>query len=359
MKILNRYLLKEFIKPLLLCAAAFGCLVLISEFFRELGTFTENKASFTTIFVYLFLNLPWWTVQALPVAVLLAVLFSLGELARRGEITALKAAGINLWRVIAIFFALGICIGVFEIALRELVIPHSVAKAHELRKARIHKQDLETEVEFKNLVISLPGNGRMTIGYMNAEKNIMKQVIADYYNDNFALVTQVVAPEGTFNGRTWTLNNGLVRSFIDGEMKEDRFDRREFRFPFKPKDFIIERARPEEMTTPRYLKYLGQLKNLGVPAVKDKIEFNVRWSSAFSHVIVMLIGIPFALGFGSRHGKILSFTFALIFAFVYWGVQAVSQSFGENGVISPFLAAWMGNVIFAGAGIYLLSRVEK
>jgi lipopolysaccharide export LptBFGC system permease protein LptF len=73
----------------------------------------------------------------------------------------------------------------------------------------------------------------------------------------------------------------------------------------------------------------------------------------------MLIGIPFALGLGSRHGKIISFTFALIFSFLYWGLQAMGQSFGENRVISPFAAAWLGNFVFGTAGIYLAGKIKK
>lgn len=184
-------------------------------------------------------------------------------------------------------------------------------------------------------------------------------MVADYYDENFVLKSQLVAQDGNWADGIWTLNNGVERIFEGGAMKENYFTRRAVTLPFRPGDFVVNRVRPEQMTTPEYLGYTRQMRNLGVPVEKDRIQFHLRWSSAFSHVVVMLIGIPFALGFGSRHGKIISFTFALVFAFIYWGAQAVGQSLGENMVIPPFAAAWVGNCIFGIAGLYLLARVEK
>ena len=77
MKIIYRYIIREFFKPLFFSSAVFGGLVMISEFFRELSFYMENKTPFLVVFEYLLLNLPWWIIQVLPVSVLLAVLFSL------------------------------------------------------------------------------------------------------------------------------------------------------------------------------------------------------------------------------------------------------------------------------------------
>jgi lipopolysaccharide export LptBFGC system permease protein LptF len=73
----------------------------------------------------------------------------------------------------------------------------------------------------------------------------------------------------------------------------------------------------------------------------------------------MMIGIAFALGMNNQFGKIISFTLALGLTFVYWGVQAITQSLGENEIISPFAAAWTPNLIFLFLGIYLLRQTRK
>jgi lipopolysaccharide export system permease protein len=359
MKIIYRYIIKEFFKPLFFSSAIFGGLVMISEFFRELSFYLENKTSFLVVFEYLLLNLPWWIIQVLPVAVLLAVLFSLGQLARHNEITALKSAGVNLLKIVFIFFLCAVFVGIFEIFLKEEVIPVTVQKAEQIRHEKIKKEDYSVQSEFDDMVVSLPNGAMMTIGVLNAGKSTMQQIVIDRYNENFILTSQTVAQSGVFENGNWVLSNGVNRDFTKVPMAEILFTSSTIDLPFKPKDFVLAKLRPEQMTTSEFQNYIKQLDKLGIPSERERIQLYFRWSSAFSHIIVMLIGIPFALGFAGKHGKFISFTFALIFAFVYWGILAVAQSLGENRVISPLLSAWIGNIIFGVFGIGMLARLKK
>ncbi len=191
MKLIDIYLIREFIKPLFFSSGVFGLLVMISEFFRNLNFYLEQKTSFIEVFKFLFLNLPWWILQVLPVAVLLAVLFSIGQLARHGEITALKAAGINLWRIIFLFLICGLVIGLLDLGLREVIIPQTSRMADKILLEKIHKEKPQSRIEFNDLVVTLPHGGRMTIGYLNTKDNYLKQVVIDYYDDKFNLKSQV------------------------------------------------------------------------------------------------------------------------------------------------------------------------
>jgi lipopolysaccharide export system permease protein len=360
MKILNRYLIIEFLKPLALSSAAFGGLVLISEFFRELNFYLEAKAPLLYVAEYLALNLPWWIIQVLPVAVLLAVLFSLGKLAKQNEITAIKAAGINVNNILILFTLIGICVGLTEVVLREEIIPFTVQKAEQVR-SRISKEPQQVRNEYYDFVVSLPSeNARMTVGSLIVDQHKLGNIVIDYYDDDFHLKRQVVAESAFFvRGETWKANNGVIRTY-DGALKsEEYFAGKELEISFKPADFAINRTRPEQMTSAMMLDVIKKLKSVGAPSEKDEIQFYSRWASVSSHLVVILIGIPFALGLGGKHSKVLSFTFALIFAFAYWGVQAVGQSLGENKVVSPMLAAWIANIIFTIFGLLMLRKVQR
>ncbi|MBN1824430.1 MAG: LptF/LptG family permease [Endomicrobiales bacterium] len=359
MKIIDRYLIREFFKPLALTSTAFGGLVLISEFFRELSFYLENKTPFGLVGKYLLMNLPWWIIQVLPVSVLVAVLFSLGQLVRRGEITALKAAGVNLYRIFAILFFCGALIGSGELILREYVIPPAIREADRVRNEEIRHVKKKERTEYWNLIVNTPGGGRMTIGYLNIAKNLATQVVMDKFDDSFTLTKQLVAKDALWQDGQWTFLEGVERLFSHGSLKENYFSEQKVSLPFSPADFIVTKPRPEQMTVAGFQRYLKQLETLGIPSEKEKIQYYSRWSSAFSHLVVMLIGIPFALGFAGRHGKFISFTIALIFAFLYWGVLAVGQSLGENGVITPLFAAWLGNVVFGIAGVWALTNIRK
>lgn len=359
MKLITRYIAVEFIKPLVFSVLSFGGLVMISEFFRELNTYLANKASFLHVFEYLLYNFPWWTIQVLPIAVLLAVLFSLGGLARHNEITAMKSAGVNIWKIFSILFVCGMFITAGEIFLREEVVPKCVKRAEAVWQGKIKHENRVLQTEFRDQVVMLPGNGRMTMNHLSARTNKITGVVIDYYNGNFELKRQLVSKEAAWNGSSWELLDGVERMFSGATWMEAAFQAKKIDLPFKPEDYIEVGVRPEQMTTPEFADYIEQLDKLGKPIEKELIQFHSRYASAFSHLIVIFIGIPFALGLGSKYGKIVSFTFAVIFAFIYWGFQALGQSLGQNGVISPALAAWMGNIVFGLAGLVFVSKVQK
>jgi len=360
MKLFNRYLITEFIKPLALSSTAFGGLVLISEFFRELNFYLDKKAPFFAVAEYLLLNLPWWIIQVLPVAVLLAVLFSLGNLAKQNEITAIKAAGINISKILSLFVMIGLFIGLSEAILREEVIPITVVGAERVRAEKISKEPPQVRNEYYDFVVSLPGeNARMTAGSLQVRQNKLGNIVIDYFDDNFILKRQLVAESALYNLGLWTAYNGVIRTYNGSLSSEVYFLKKEFVISFKPADFAINQTRPEQLTSAMMLQIIKQLRSVGAPSEKEEIQFYVRWASVASHIVVVLIGIPFALGMGSRHSKILSFTFALVFAFAYWGVQAIGQSLGENKLVSPLMSAWMGNIIFTILGLFMLRKVQR
>jgi lipopolysaccharide export system permease protein len=361
MSIIYWYISKRFLKPLVFTSFAFGFIVLISEFFREMNFYMEQKTPFLVILQYLSLNLPWWIIQVFAVSVLLALLFSLGELAKRNEITAIKAAGINIWKIIALFMFLGFLIGVFDFSVREFVIPKIVVKAEYVRDVKIKKKKLNNiKSEHYNLIVSLPYNRRMSVTYLNIENKYMRDIIIDEYDDNFYLKDNIVAGQANYDGNQWILQNGVERIFDDHHSwKENYFDTKAIGITIPPEDFVIKDKRYELMNLKEFKEYIQKKQMLGKPTIKEQIVYQTRFANVFCHLIVMMIGIPFALGLGNKFGKIISFTFALIFSFIYWSVQAVCASLGENFILNVFLAAWLPNFIFAVIGILLFIKLKK
>ncbi|MCL2485787.1 MAG: LptF/LptG family permease [Endomicrobia bacterium] len=359
MKILYFYVAKQFSRIFFFTAFAFGFIVLISELFRQISFYMEYKTGLFIIAQHLFSNIPWWIIQVLPVATLLALLFSLGDLAKRNEITAMKAAGINLWKIITLLMIAGFIIGLADFGAREFIVPKTTYFNEVVKKEKIQKEEIHVKTEFSNLIVSLQNHSRLSVGYLNTKEKIMKDVIIERYSDDFILERLVLAPEGVWKDNTWTLSNGVIRDFDKDSWNELYFKEYDSGINLKPEDIALKKMRYEMMDTHAFKKYIRQLRIFGQTALKERIALNIRYASVFSHLIVMMIGIPFALGLGNKFGKILSFTLALGAAFVYWGVQAITQSLGENYILSPFMAAWLPNFIFFAIGIYLLIKVKK
>jgi lipopolysaccharide export system permease protein len=319
----------------------------------------EYKASFYAIILHLISNLPEWIIQGLPIATLLALLFSLGSLSKNNEITAIKASGINLWNIIILFMIMGVIIGIGDFAIREFIIPKTSFYNEKVRKEVIKKEERTLQTDFYNKIVPLPNNTRMTFSHLDTKAKTMSNVVMEKYDQNFALKRLVLAQTAIWKNNSWILKNGIIRSFNSNFWNEIHFTRYNPNININPSDMSIQNIRNDAKNTRQFKKYINQLKIFGQAAIKERILLNMRFASVFAHVIVMTVGIPFVINFGKRSSRILSFTLALGATFIYWITQAITKTLGENLILSPFIAAWLPNIIFLTIGLYLLNNVRK
>ena len=172
-----------------------------------------------------------------------------------------------------------------------------------LAKEKIQKEPRSIQTEYHDLVVALPPDGRMTVGRLDASNNAVSGLVLDYFSDGYRLSRQLVARDGTWDGGYWILRSGVERSYQGNKWNEKRFDSLKIQLAFKPEDFVITNIRPEQMTAGEYLIYIHRMETLGMPAEKELIRFHSRWAAVFSHIVVMLIGIPFAVGLGAGQIK--------------------------------------------------------
>ncbi|MDR2616220.1 MAG: LptF/LptG family permease [Endomicrobium sp.] len=358
-KVIYSYIIRNFIKIFFFTTAAFSLVVTISVLFNHINFYMEYKASFYTIMLHLFSNLPEWLIQGLPIATLLALLFSLGNLSKNNEITAIKASGINLWNIITLFMIIGFTIGIGDFSVRELIIPKTSLYNEKIKHEAIKKEDITIQTDFYNKIVPLPNNIRMTIGHLDTKAKTMNNIVMEKYDQNFVLKRLVLAQEAVWENNSWILKNGIMRNFDSDFWNEINFKSYNSHINITPSDMSVQDMRYDTMNVKQFKKYIHQLKIFGQSAIKERIVLNMRFASVFAHIIVMMVGIPFALSPGKRTSRILSFTLALVAALTYWIVQAITKTLGENLVFSPFIAAWLPNIIFLIIGIYLLNKVIK
>jgi lipopolysaccharide export system permease protein len=319
----------------------------------------EHRTSLHLIILHLISKLPEWLIQGLPIATLLALLFSFDNLSKRNEITAMKAAGVNIWWIIAMFLIIGFVIGVGSFAVGEFIVPKTSLYSEIIKKERIQKKQILVQLDSYNKIIALPNNIRMTIGHLNAQTDIMRNIIIEKYNNDFDIQSLTIAEEATWKNGSWILRNGVMRDFDTDFWDETYFKNCDANINITPEDLEVKNVHYGTMNIWTFKKYINRLKIFGQAAIKEKIVLNARFSAVFAHVIVMMIGIPFSISSGKTSSKILSFTLALCAIFAYWGTQAIGKSLGENLIFPPFIAAWFPNIVFSTIGICLLVKIKK
>src|SRR5215471_7898348 len=137
MRLLDRYLLRELMIPLFYCLSGFLLLWVVADLINELGTLQEHKLKAGDIALYYLVQTPGFLVLGLPIALLLALLYALTNHARHNELTAIRAAGVSLWRLALPYFAVGFFASLALLALNETFVPGSAVRAEQIKNLHV------------------------------------------------------------------------------------------------------------------------------------------------------------------------------------------------------------------------------
>src|SRR5260370_30324264 len=132
MRLMDRYLLRELLVPLGYCLSGFLLLWVTSDLITELSGLQEKKLHAGDIAQYYLIKTPEFLVLILPIALLLALLYALTNHARHHEITAIRAAGISLWRLCLPYLAVGFLASLAVLGLNGYCVPQSADAAQQI-----------------------------------------------------------------------------------------------------------------------------------------------------------------------------------------------------------------------------------
>lgn len=357
-KIADRYLIKGFLLPLGTCLLIFCVLVTLGRFFDKMSIFVRFHAKISHIIVYLLLGLPFWLNLVMPVATMLAVLFSLGQLQQRGEFTALRGAGIPTWRLYLPYAVMGLILSLVSLTGGLTFLPKLNFESRKIYRVDIKKRDV-LEYRRDNLVAAGRDGRRFTIGWLDVENGNLKDVVVDRFDSRFTWIETITGKLAHYEDGRWRFTDGVVRS-LDPQapmgIREEAFKEKWVGILEKPGDFAVEDKVVDDMTGRELLTRAKRLRQRGAPANKEKVAFHMRLALPFANMIVIALAIPFALK--GAQARTQNFTYALGLAFLYWGVTSFFQSMGEQGRIAPSIGAWMANIIFGTVGVWRLARTN-
>ena len=139
MRLLDRYLFRELLTPLAFCLGGFLIFWISFDAFNELSEFQDDKLHLLDIIEYYLAMTPEFLVTILPIVLLLALLYTLTNHARHNEITAMRAAGVSLWRICVPYFVVGLAASVVLFALNEWCVPRSADWAERILNRYVQK----------------------------------------------------------------------------------------------------------------------------------------------------------------------------------------------------------------------------
>ena len=216
MKIVDRYLIKEYLRNLLFITLSFISLFLIIDFFEKFRMFLSNHATFPQMGSYFFFRIPMIVSQILPAAILLASLMTCGYLSRHSEITAMKANGISLYRIALPILTIAVLISLLIFFLNEWVTPYTNERAENIRLVEVQKRP--SLGSFKQDQIWYRGQkGIYNFRLFDAQTNTLQGITIHYLDREMKLIMRLDAERGEWKEGRWLFHNLLITRFNDGE----------------------------------------------------------------------------------------------------------------------------------------------
>ena len=386
MRLLDRYLFRELLAPLAYCLGGFLIFWISFDAFRSLPDFQEDKLHLFDIIEYYFAMTPEFIVTVLPIALLLALLYALTNHARHNEITAMRAAGVSLWRVCLPYLTVGFLASIALFVLNEFLVPHDANWADRILRRHVQKpEDLGALNHFTDFVNTSEHRLWHFSEFRVKTTEMLNPIVSWTLPDGS--MRQLKADRAVHTNGVWTFfgakefaqvstNAPLLPSFQASVLPMRTFDETpkqiESESEFGPY-LSLQGSRKPDIPLGVIFNYLRLHPNLARldrfwlfsshpnPEFKDGFllftKLHGRLAAPWTCLVVVLIAIPFGAVTGRRN-LFVGVAGSIFICFSYFVIQQISLALGCGGYLAPWLAAWLPNLIFGIAGLWMTARVR-
>lgn len=358
-RILDMHILKQFSINLLFAVLTWIVIFLVVDIIENISKFIDYDASLTEVFLYYIYYFPYIISLTLPIAMLLSVLFALSTLAQNNEIVAQLSAGISLYRILMPLIILSVLISIGAGFFNELVVPVSNQNRYDIYRYEIRNNPRNRDANRNNIYIQDSRSRKVIIKYYNAGKSEAREVSIQTF-DGPTLIERIDAESMKWDSsRVWIMSKGTVRKFRDMQEVLTTFqDSVLTGTHITPENLEEIQMKPEEMGYFDLVDFIAELRVIGADPRKWIVERHLKIAMPFTNFVIILLGAPLASR-KRRGGAGLNFGISLLISFAYFIIIRVGQVFGHQGNLEPFIAAWLGNLIFLALGLYALFTVQK
>ena len=356
MRLLDRYVIRNFVQVYVYCIAGFISIWLIFDVSDNISSFIDNHIGLPLVVRYYATQIPQVFIILLPVALLLSLLFALGRMSRANEIVSMLTAGVSLPRILLPLIGIGLLTVAASMALNYSLAPHAeLARKAFLSEAQsrpariIQGQVFRNRTDLRTWFIQ---NFRLGDNMFN---NV--QVLQQDAKDN--IVMSYVAARGYYRPetKTWDLENVRL-AYYDAA---GNITREEFRpalmiehwseTPFRLSSANVQ---AESLSVPELHEYLHFNADFPPTLLAPfRTHFQYRLALPWTCLVVVCIAAPLGIGY-SRRGVLSSVAAAVILVFSNNFLVHLFLALGEGDRVPAWIGAWTPNILFAGIGLYLL-----
>ncbi len=353
--ILDRYLLREWVKIFIVSALGLPLVVILIELAEKLDHYLIRDLTPGAIALAHLFSLPERVFLILPAAVLFATVFSLGNQARHSELTAAKASGRSVPRIVMPVLVAAVLAAGLGLMIGELAPPATRRQLELLGELERRSQPAR---------YNFPYRAEEGWTYVIRELNVARRYLSDVVLEREGTgadypTLSVQARRTTFSDSTerWMLQDGRFRVVAGvGPELAFAFDSMRLRnLVERPAELLVEPKKPEEMRYAELDRYVDALERSGGDGRLLRVHLALKIAVPFTCIIIAIFAAPL-VATGPRSGGAFGVALSLGTAVVFLVLVQLSRTFGSGGLVPPTLAAWLPNMLFGGMGLWMLRK---
>jgi lipopolysaccharide export system permease protein len=354
-KLLDRLILRQFFTGFLTLVLGLPLLFIVVDITENLDRYLGRGLGGAQVALSYLYMIPQFVLWGMPIAALVATVFTVSAMTRHNEIAAAKAGGISFHRLVAPLLAAGVLLTGAGLVLGEMV-----PVANRLR-AEVLGERTGREVRMKtNFVYQSEGGLSLSIRRLDAAEGEMTGLLIQSQGSDGERLHGTAARGVWEGGQGWTLHDGWVR-LLGAEGDETSFAFESMRIPSlrdTPEELLADPKDTDEMQYAEITRAVAAVRRAGGDPRELLVNREQRISLPAAVLVIILFGAPLATS-SKRGGTAFGVGLSLGVTMIYLMLFRVGEAVGTSGALNPAVAAWAPNAIFLAAGLLMMARVRS
>lgn len=333
-------------------------IVVVFDISEKIEDFMSNEAPLKAIvFDYYFNFIPYFVNLFSPLFTFIAVILFTSKMASRTEIVAILSSGVSYTRLLFPYMLSATVIALLSLYLNNFVIPDANKGRVAFENDYIHNKFYNRD---RNIHIQISLGTYIYLERYSTDESTGYKFSMEKFKDGeltYKMVADNIVWDSTSSA--WGINNYYTRT-IDGPTEKIVTGvRLDTVLNFTPSEFGRKSNTIETMDYFELSAFIDSERLKGADKVEFyEIEKHKRIAFPFATFILTLIGVSIASR-KVRGGVGLHIGLGIFISFTYILFMQVSNTFAEGGLVSPFTAVWIPNVLFSFLAYYLLRTAQK
>ncbi len=357
LKRLDWYIIRKFLGTFFFSIVLILSIAIVFDLTEKMDDFFENQIPLKEILLDYYLPfIPYYTNMFSSLFIFISVIFFTSKLAGNSEIIAIMAAGVSYHRLMVPYFVSATFLFLFSFYLGGYVIPPATGKMLAFTDRYVERftsenaRNIQMEVEPGTILYIESFQKRSNMGYRASLEHFEGKTLT------CRITADRIRYDSVYN---WHMENYVRRDFEGMRESMSRGTRLDTIIPIQPYELFITAEQAQEMTNPELLDYMEKQRARGAGNIQAfETEYHKRWASPLGAFIMTLLGVTMSSKkVRGGMGKNLGIGIVLTAAYILF--STVSTTFSVNGVMSPFMSAWLPNIVFLIIGIFLYIRAQR